>query len=443
MEKTLDGKALDGDTVAVAPAAGLKGELRVPGDKSVSHRAVFLGSIAEGATVVEGFLEGEDNLATIRAFRSMGVKIEGPTDGRLVVHGSGLAGLKEPDDVIDALNSGTTARLLAGLLSAQRFFSAITGDASLRRRPMGRVVEPLIRMGAAITGRMNGNLLPLAITGRRLKGVSYRTPVASAQVKSSILMAGLYAEGETVVEEPGGVISRDHTERMLKLFGADIAISGSSVRVGSTRALTGCKINVPGDISSAAFFLVGAAIAAGSELVVRGAGVNPTRLGIINILKRMGADLRIENQSEVSGEPVADIRVRGSRLHGVEISGEDLLPAIDEFPAICVAAAFADGETSISGARELRVKESDRIAAMASALRAVGVQAEERPDGVIINGANGVVRGGRVESLGDHRIAMAMAIAGLSSAEGVEIEGASSVQVSFPGFFAALDSVRA
>ncbi|MBI5587158.1 MAG: 3-phosphoshikimate 1-carboxyvinyltransferase [Deltaproteobacteria bacterium] len=428
-------------TVAAGPAKGLRGEIKVPGDKSISHRSVFFGAIAGGTTEVEGFLEGEDNLSTVNAFKKMGVEVETLGGQKVRVRGSGAAGLKEPDDVIDAGNSGTTTRLLTGLLSAQPFFSVITGDASLRKRPMKRVVEPLSMMGASVAGRKNNSLLPIAISGKKLKGISYNTPVASAQLKSAILLAGLYADGETTVTEPEK--SRDHTERMLRLFGAEIKVVRNSVSVRSTKGLIGCKIKIPGDISSAAFFMVGAMITRDSELLIKDVGVNPTRTGIIDILRKMGGSVSTLNEREVSGEPVADILVRTSRLKGIEISGSDLLPAIDEFPVICVAAAFAEGTTTISGAAELRVKESDRVAVMAGSLKAVGVKNTEKEDGIIIEGTAGDIPGGRVASHGDHRIAMSMAIAALRSKKSVEIEGAGSVEVSFPGFFGLLDGVKA
>lgn len=426
----------------VRPGKGLAGEITVPGDKSISHRSVIFGSIAEGTTTVEGFLEGEDNLSTISAFRSMGVRITREGPGRLVVDGVGLRGLAEPGDVIDAGNSGTTARLLTGLLSAQDFFTVLTGDSSLRSRPMGRVVEPLALMGADISGRRESTLLPLAIKGRPLTGIEYSTPVASAQLKSSILLAGLYAEGETTVAEPAK--SRDHTERMLRVFGADVDFIGNSVRVRSTNRLNGVKINVPGDISSAAFFLVAAAISPGSELVVRGVGVNPTRTGILHILENMGTALEVRNLSGTEGEPVADLAVRSTPLTGVDITGAELLPAIDEFPILCVAAAFAGGTTRISGAAELRVKESDRISAVSRLLASIGVPVEEKPDGLVIEGLGGELASGGavVESHGDHRVAMAAAVAALRCAEPLEITEPGCIDVSFPGFLELLESVR-
>lgn len=427
-------------TLHIAPVLGLRGSLSVPGDKSISHRAVMLGSIADGVTEVEGFLEGEDNLATIEAFKNMGVGIKKKSNGTIVIHGVGLNGLKEPDDVIDAKNSGTTTRLLMGLLSGQSFFSVITGDDSLRRRPMKRVAEPLRKMGAHIDGRVGGEYLPVSITGARLKGITYKTPIASAQLKSALLLAGLYAEGETIIEEPEK--SRDHTERMLKFFGADIETKGNIVRIKKTKALKGSHIKVPGDISSAAFFMVASAITKGSELTIRGVGINPTRCGIISILKKMGAGVEIAN-NDGKDEPSADIIVKSAKLKGINIEAKELLPAIDEFPVICVAAAFADGVTEIRGATELRVKESDRIKAMSESLGAIGVKTEEKKDGLIIHGigAGKTAKGGTIDSRGDHRIAMALAIAGLKTDNGVTIEGSECVDVSFPGFFALLNSV--
>lgn len=439
---TVAKKDIFGGSLLARPGKGLKGELTVPGDKSISHRAVMLASIASGVTEVTGFLEGEDNLSTIGAFRAMGIEIEHKKDsGIVVIKGKGMRGLTEPADVIDAGNSGTTTRLITGLLSAQPFFSVITGDASLRKRPMKRVVEPLTLMGASISGRNNGNNLPLAIAGQRLKGITYKTPVASAQLKSSLMLAGIYADGATIIEEPEK--SRDHTERMLRLFGADVKIDKNSVRVQSTNDLIGCKINVPGDISSAAFFIVGAMITPASALLIRGVGVNPTRTGIIDVLRKMGGSVELQNERVASGEPVADLLVKTSSLKGTEITGTGLLPAIDEFPIICIAAVFAEGTTKITGAKELRVKESDRIAVMAEALSRVGVRTTELPDGIVIEGVgSAAIKGGAIESHGDHRIAMSMAMAALRSDNGVEIDGAASVDVSFPGFFDQLERVR-
>jgi 3-phosphoshikimate 1-carboxyvinyltransferase len=430
------------DTIFVGPARSLKGDFTVPGDKSISHRAVMFGALADGTTEINGLLEGEDNLSTIAAFRAMGIEMDGPSNGRLVVRGNGMAGLTEPVNVIDAANSGTTARLLTGLLSAQPFFSVLTGDASLRSRPMKRVVEPLQRMGAVIAGRKGATLLPLAISGKKLKGIEYAMPIASAQLKSALLLAGLFADGAVTVEEP--LKSRDHTERMLKLFGAQVEINGNRVMVKEAKNLRACRIDVPGDISSAAFFMVAGSIVENSELFIRNVGVNPTRRGIMDILKKMGADVSIRNESDAF-EPVADVVVKSSKLKAVEVNHEELLPAIDEFPIICIAALFAEGRTTITGAGELRVKESDRIRAMADLITALGGKAEELNDGLTIDGigARGMLKGGKAQSLGDHRIAMSAAIAALRSEEGVAIEGAGAVDVSFPGFFNTLDRARA
>ncbi|MBI5232890.1 MAG: 3-phosphoshikimate 1-carboxyvinyltransferase [Deltaproteobacteria bacterium] len=440
------GKLKETYSKEVFASGPLMGEITVPGDKSISHRAVMLGSIADGVTEVSGFLPGEDTLSTLNVFRSMGVDVGRPSIDRLVIKGVGLNGLKEPPDVIDARNSGTTARLIAGLLCAQPFFSVITGDDSLRKRPMKRVALPLRLMGAVIEGRNNGSFLPIAISGRPLKGIEYTTPVPSAQVKSAILLAGLYADGETAVIEPQ--VSRDHTERMLKLFGADVKTKGTNVMIKKARALRAVDIKVPGDISSAAFFMVAASCVEGSDLLIKGVGVNPTRCGIIEILKRMGADITVSEVTHPADgypgavEPVADIRIRASRLKGIAIGETELLPAIDEFPIICVAAAMAVGRTVITGAGELRVKESDRINVVAGSLSSLGVEVLERPDGMEIEGkgANSLFKRTVVNSHGDHRIAMSMAVAGLCS-EGITIEDSSAVDVSFPKFFEFLEGL--
>ncbi|OGU19280.1 MAG: 3-phosphoshikimate 1-carboxyvinyltransferase, partial [Geobacteraceae bacterium GWF2_54_21] len=345
-------------SITVQPATSLKGELAVPGDKSISHRSIMLGAIANGITTVRGFLRGEDNMSTMHAFRAMGVNIE--DDGETIsIHGRGLHGLQEPGDVLDCGNSGTTIRLITGLLSGQSFFSVVTGDQYLRKRPMKRVVEPLTRMGARILGRNQGSLAPLAINGGGLAGIEYSTPVSSAQIKSSIMLAGLYAEGETTVHEPS--LSRDHSERMFSQFGASLALSEDGVTVRGGFELNAQEVSVPGDISSAAFFIVAALITPDSEILIRNVGVNPTRTGVIDILKAMGGDIELLDQRQLSGEPVADILVRTSRLKGIKISGSVVPRAIDEFPAVCVAAACAEGVTSVRDAKELRVKETDRI----------------------------------------------------------------------------------
>ena len=421
----------------VQTAKALRGEIRVPGDKSISHRSIMFGSIACGVTKVSGFLRGEDALATLEAFRAMGVRIE--DDGETVtIQGKGLHGLCEPTDVLDCGNSGTSMRLLTGLLAGQSFFSVLNGDKYLRARPMKRVVGPLAQMGARILGRAGGDKAPLAIQGSKLKGIEYDSPVSSAQVKSAIMLAGLYAEGETVVREPH--LSRDHSERMLRHFGAKVESFPGGVRLSGGVELSGRDIVVPGDISSAAFFMVAALIVPDSELIIRGVGVNPTRTGIIDILKGMGADLELLNPREESGEPVADIRVRTSRLKAMEISGELVPRAIDEFPAICVAASLAEGTTVVSGASELRVKETDRIAAMADNLRRAGVTVVETPDGMEITGA-GTLNGCAADSFGDHRIAMSMLVAGLAAQGETSVSDVDCIATSFPGFRKLLDGV--
>lgn len=420
------------------PANAVRGDISVPGDKSISHRSIMLGSIANGTTTITNFLRGEDNFSTMAAFRAMGVVID--DDGQTVtVRGRGLRGLQEPDDVLDCGNSGTTIRLMTGLLSGQRFFSVLTGDQYLRKRPMKRVTEPLSRMGAQINGRGNGTLAPLAITGTNLSGIDYQSPIASAQVKSALMLAGLYADGVTTISEP--TLSRDHSERMFRYFGASLETNGATVTVRGGQELQGREICVPGDISSAAFFLVAALIRPNSELLIRNVGVNPTRTGVIDILQAMGGDIVLQNQREVSGEPVADLLVRSSRLQGIEIGG-DLVPrAIDEFPAICVAAALAEGTTTVRDARELRVKETDRIAAMAANLRLIGAGSiEENEDGMVIQGVESLA-GGTVTSFGDHRIAMSLSVAALACRTAVAVDDVSCVATSFPGFFELLSKV--
>lgn len=414
------------------PGGRLSGRIRVPGDKSISHRSIMLGSLAEGTTEVEGFLEGEDALATIQAFRDMGVVIEGPHHGRVTVHGVGLHGLKAPAGPLYMGNSGTSMRLLSGILAAQPFDTVLTGDPSLSKRPMNRVAKPLREMGAVIETGPEGRP-PLTIKGgQRLTGMHYEMPMASAQVKSCLLLAGLYAAGETSVTEPAP--TRDHTERMLQGFGYPVEVKGATARVESGSKLSATRIEVPADISSAAFFLVAASIAEDSELVLEHVGINPTRTGVIDILKLMGGDITLENQREVGGEPVADIRVRSAQLKGIEIP-EDLVPlAIDEFPVLFVAAAVASGRTVLRGAEELRVKESDRIQVMADGLKACGVSAEPTPDGIVIEG--GPIGGGEVWAHGDHRIAMSFSIASLRASAPIRIHDCANVATSFPNFLA-------
>jgi 3-phosphoshikimate 1-carboxyvinyltransferase len=407
-----------------------EGGLRVPGDKSISHRSIMLGAIADGVTRIEGFLEGEDALATMNCFRAMGVRIDGPDRGRVTVHGAGIDGLRAPRGVLDCGNSGTSMRLLSGLLAGQGFAAELTGDASLRQRPMKRVAAPLGQMGARIDTAAEGRP-PLRVSPvKELSGIDYVLPVASAQVKSALLLAGLYARGRTCVTEPAP--TRDHTERMLRAFGYPVEREGSRICVEGGWRLTATDIDVPADISSAAFFLVGASIAPGSDLLLRHVGVNPTRTGVIDILRLMGADIALLDEREVGGEPVADIRVRHAPLHGIRIP-EDLVPlAIDEFPALFIAAANARGETLLSGAEELRVKESDRIAVMAEGLKRLGVQADPLPDGMRIVG--GPVGGGEVASHTDHRIAMSFAMAALTATGPITVRDCDNVATSFPGF---------
>lgn len=406
-----------------------RGETTPPGDKSVSHRAVLLGALAEGKTRVRGFLAAQDTLSTVSAVRSMGVGVAtGP--GEAEISGNGLFGLRAPRGAIDAGNSGTTARLLAGILSAQDFASSITGDASLRSRPMSRVTLPLRRMGARFSGK--GDFLPLGIEGADLVGTTYAPPQASAQVKSAVLLAGLYAEGETRVVEK--VPTRDHTERMLRHFGVGVGVRGNEVSVSRAAPFRAADVEVPSDISSAAFFMVAAAINPGSEVLVRNVGVNPLRAGVLDVLREMGADISEENRREVCGEPVADLVARYAPLRATRVDGDLVSRAIDELPAVAVAACFAEGETVITGAGELRVKESDRISAMAGELRALGADVEELSDGMAINGAEDV-RGGRCRSLGDHRVCMSLAVAATRAREETVVEGAECAAVSFPGFF--------
>ncbi|WP_084303495.1 bifunctional prephenate dehydrogenase/3-phosphoshikimate 1-carboxyvinyltransferase [Phytopseudomonas flavescens] len=420
------------------PGGAVRGRIRVPGDKSISHRSIMLGSLAEGTTEVEGFLEGEDALATLQAFRDMGVVIEGPHHGRVTIHGVGLHGLKPPPGPIYVGNSGTSMRLLSGLLAGQPFDVTMTGDASLSKRPMNRVANPLREMGAVVETGPDGRP-PLTIRGgHRLKALTYTLPMASAQVKSCLLLAGLYAEGVTTITEPAP--TRDHTERMLRGFGYAVDSRGPVASLQAGGKLTATRIEVPADISSAAFFLVAASIAEGSDLLLEHVGINPTRIGVIEILRLMGGDIRLENQREVGGEPVADLRVRGARLKGIEIP-EALVPlAIDEFPVLFVAAVCAEGRTVLRGAEELRVKESDRIQVMADGLTSLGVKVEPTADGIIIDGGQ-VIGGGEVYSHGDHRIAMAFSVASLRASAPIRIHDCANVATSFPNFLALAEQV--
>ena len=412
------------------PGGAMTGEVRVPGDKSMSHRSIMLGALAQGTTRVSGFLEGEDALATVAAFRAMGVTIEGPDDGKVTIHGVGLQGLRAPAVDLDLGNSGTSIRLLSGLLAGQTFDAVLTGDASLCARPMGRVIDPLSLMGAAIQGEEGGRP-PLRIAGgQRLQGIHYDLPMASAQVKSCVLLAGLYSQGRTSVTEPAP--TRDHTERMLRGFGYAVKSDDGVISLEGGGSLKAADIDVPADISSAAFFLVAASIAPGSDLLLTHVGINPTRIGVLNILKLMGADITLKHQREVGGEPVADIQVRYAPLTGIEIPQDQVPLAIDEFPALFIAAACARGRTVLRGAEELRVKESDRIAAMAEGLTTLGIANEVLEDGIIIEG--GTPGGGVIHTYHDHRIAMSFAIAALRAESEISVLDCDHVATSFPGF---------
>lgn len=415
----------------------LRGIIYPPGDKSISHRAIIFGSLARGKSKVTNFCPGDDTFNTLKAFQSLGITIEGSRN-EYTIWGKGLKGLQEPSDIIDAGNSGTTTRLLTGLLGGQDFFSVITGDASLRKRPMKRVTEPLRAMGAKIDGREGGDCVPLAIRGGNLRSITYNTPVASAQIKSAILLGGLYADGVTEVIEP--FLSRDHTERMLKALGAPVETKKNMVRIKGFSELEAFSLFVPGDISSAAFFVVGGAIIPDSEVIIHGVGINPLRTGILDVLKNMGADISIGEIKEEGGEERADIIVKSSLLKGVEVSG-DLIPrTIDELPILAVAASQAEGTTIIRDAKELRIKETDRIKTMAEGLRRFGVQVEEFEDGMAITGPQ-KLKGTRVSSYGDHRVAMAFIIAGLTASGETIVEDTAPIATSFPNFMELLDSL--
>jgi len=417
--------------LVVVPGHPLRGILRVPGDKSISHRAAILGAIARGTTRVSGFLRAEDCLSTVKCLRALGASIE-ERGTELVIQGSPL---QEPEEILDVGNSGTTIRLLAGVLAGHRFHSVLTGDASIRRRPMDRVADPLRRMGARISGRQGGRLAPLAIDGGGLRGIAFSTPVASAQVKSAVLLAGVFADGDTAVREPSQ--SRDHTERMLGAFGANVIRDGLTTRLHGPVDLHAHDIRVPGDLSSAAFLLVAAALIPGSDLAVADVGLNPTRTGVLDVLRSMGAGVEVRDLRDEEGEPVGTVAVRAGRLHGVTIGG-DLIPrVIDELPVLAVAASLADGETIIQDAAELRVKESDRVEALARALGRLGARVEPQPDGLAITGTRRL-RSGRVSSGGDHRVAMALAVAGLCADGPVTVDDPACIETSFPGFADAL-----
>lgn len=419
------------------PVKSLEGEIVVPGDKSISHRSVIFGSIAVGTSVIDGFLEGEDCMATLKAFQSMGVAIEGPDKQRLVIHGVGKYGLKQPKSIIDCGNSGTSIRLLAGLLAAQKFDSQLTGDESLLKRPMLRISRPLSQMGSDITTQEGKP--PITIKGgRTLQGIHYVMPEASAQVKSCLLLAGMYAEGQTKITEHA--VSRDHTERMLKTFSYPVQILDDSIVIDGHGECHGTHLNIPGDISSAAFFIVAASITPGSDVLIRNVGVNPTRTGIIHILTEMGADITVLNQRTYGEELVADLQVKYSQLKGINIPAFMVPLAIDEFPVIFIAAACAKGQTTLHGAKELRLKESDRIGAMVDGLNRLGIHAEGFEDGIFIEG--GHIHGGEVDSRGDHRIAMSFAIAGAIASAPITIRNCTNVATSFPSFASTANRLR-
>jgi 3-phosphoshikimate 1-carboxyvinyltransferase len=422
----------------VEPSALVSGSVAAPGDKSISHRALMLGAVADGVTTINGFLAGDDCLATLAALRAMGVSIDEHEDGSLNVRGVGLDGLSAPAQPLDLGNSGTAMRLFAGLLSGQSFRSELTGDESLRGRPMGRVIKPLTMMGARIEA--DDGKPPLSIDGRSpLDGIVYRLPVASAQVKSAILLAGLYADGDVAIVEPA--VTRDHTERMLRSMGADLSQGETQIMMRGGQRLSGTSIEVPADLSSAAFVLVAALLSADAAVTVPGVGVNPTRTGVIDILKDMGADISVDNVRLFGEEPVADVTARASRLAGIDVDPARVSLAIDEFPLLFVAAAAAEGKTSFSGIGELRVKESDRITSMVQGLRALSVPVDESDDGAVVHG--GKLYGGTVQSHGDHRVAMSFAVAGTVAEWAVRVADVSSVNTSFPGFADCLNAVGA
>ncbi len=412
----------------------LGGDARVPGDKSISHRAVMLAGIADGASHISGFLEGDDTLATAAILSQLGVRIDASADGQRVVHGVGLHGLRGSSDALDCGNAGTGMRLLCGLLAGQAFDSTLVGDASLSRRPMGRVIEPLTRMGASIEA-LDGGLPPLRIHAQKtLQAIDFKSSIASAQVKSAVLLAGLYADGTTRVREPQP--TRDYTESILAAFGCPIRYAPGEAALEGGHHLRATNIVVPGDFSSAAFFIVAASIVSGSDVLLRDVGINPRRTGLLAALRAMGADIREENKRNLGGEAAADLRVRSAELRGIALPVDWVADMIDEFPALFVAAAFAKGATTVSGAAELRVKESDRLTGMSAGLRALGVRVDETPDGATIHGlgANGCLRGSDVDSLGDHRLAMAFVVAAQRCDGEVLIHDCANVATSFPGF---------
>lgn len=415
----------------------LQGEVTVPGDKSISHRSIMLGSLAKGTTEVTGFLQGADCLSSISCFQKMGIEINNnPKTNTVLIHGKGLRGLSAPSDVLDVGNSGTTTRLMSGILAAQPFTSTVDGDSSIRKRPMGRIMTPLSMMGAKFESLATDKCAPFKISGGNLQGIHYESPVASAQVKSAILLAGLYADGQTSVTEPA--LSRNHTELMFESFGVDIKSVGTTATVTPAKELIAQKIEVPGDISSAAYFIVAGLITPNSEITIKNVGINPTRDGILTVCKNMGADITLSNVKNDIGEPVADITVRTSALHGCTIEGDIIPELIDEIPVIAIMAAFANGTTIIKDAQELKVKESNRIDVMVNNLSAMGVDIEGTEDGMIIHGGK-PLHSATIDSKLDHRIAMSFAIAGGLADGDTEILGAECVNISYPGFYSDLD----
>jgi 3-phosphoshikimate 1-carboxyvinyltransferase len=414
----------------INPGSYLQGQICIPGDKSISHRALILGAIADGRTQVDGFLPGEDTLATSAAFKSMGVDIESLADDQLIINGVGLHGLSAPESPLNLGNSGTSVRLLCGLLVGQAFDCELIGDESLMKRPMRRIIDPLKEMQAEVVCSADGTLPIKILGGQSLTGINYTLPVPSAQLKSCLLLAGLYTEGKTCIHEPA--TTRDHTERMLQQFGYEVKNNNNTLCIRGGSNLTATTIKVPGDISSAAFFMVGASIAEGSDITLQLVGVNSTRSAIIDILQMMGADIEVINQQVRSGEPIADIRIRSSQLYGIEIPKALVSIAIDEFPAIMIAAACAEGKTILNGAAELRVKESDRIMSIAKGLQSIGIETEIFADGMTVTG--GKIQGGTIDSFGDHRVAMAFSMAGLIAHRKITINNCINVNTSFPGF---------
>lgn len=423
----------------VNKANAISGKITVPGDKSISHRSIMIGAIAEGITHVTGFLAADDCISTMRCFEALGVLIERLSDTELKIHGVGLKGLKEPGDVLDVGNSGTTMRIIPGILAGQNLFAVLTGDASIRRRPTGRVVEPLRLMTAEIWGREDGKYPPLAINGSQLESIQYNLPVASAQVKTCLLLAGLLAEGESEITEPSR--SRDHTERMLELFGASIESFNTAYKIKGGQQLKAAAVDVPGDISSAAFSMIAASIVKNSSLIIENVGVNGTRTGILDVLYQMGADILLSDQKDISNEPRANIEVKSAQLKATIVEGDIIPRLIDEIPIIAVAATQAEGRTEIRDARELRVKESDRIATLSAELRKMGANIEELDDGMIIYGPT-QLKGALVNSHGDHRIAMSLAVAALVAEGETVIENSESIAISYPSFEQTLKSIN-